>query len=106
MAYDVETTDLFDEEIKAIRVFDQRRIVDEIKAQLTDQPTTETRKRKRLDDLVPSFEHEPPVWELRIGAYRVFYDVDETARLVSVREVRLKRPWQSTREIADERSDD
>jgi hypothetical protein len=30
------------------------------------------RRRKCLIDLTPTFEHELPVWELRVGAFRVF----------------------------------
>lgn len=45
----------------------ERRIVAEIREQLVDQPSLPTRRRKCLIDLVPSFEHELPVWELRVG---------------------------------------
>ena len=41
----------------------------------------------------------PPVWELRIGEYRVFYDIDEAARLVSVLAVREKPPHAPTEEV-------
>jgi mRNA-degrading endonuclease RelE of RelBE toxin-antitoxin system len=40
-----------------------------------------------------------PVWELRIGEYRVFYDVDEQASLVMVRAIRQKPPHKTTEEI-------
>jgi mRNA-degrading endonuclease RelE of RelBE toxin-antitoxin system len=38
----------------------------------------------------------PPVWELRVRAFRVFYDVDEDAKLVHVRAVRRKNPRDTT----------
>jgi hypothetical protein len=41
--------------------------------------------------LEPSFEHELPVWELRVGAFRVFYDVQEDERQVHVRAVTTQR---------------
>ena len=44
-------------------------------------------------------EHMDPVWELRIGEYRVFYDVDEQASLVMVRAIRHKPPHKTTEEI-------
>ena len=40
-----------------------------------------------------------PVWELRVGEYRVFYDVNEQEARVIVRAVRRKRPYQATEEI-------
>ena len=36
------------------------------------------------------WEHVPPVWQLRVEDWRVFYDVDERARQVIVRAVRRK----------------
>jgi mRNA-degrading endonuclease RelE of RelBE toxin-antitoxin system len=86
-------------EIESFRAFDQRRIVDEIAEQLTDQPTLATRRRKCLGSLVASFEHEPPIWQLRIGEFRVFYDVDEESRLVHIRSVRRKESDQTTGDI-------
>jgi len=49
-----------------------------MRAQLTDSPAVETRNRKRLRD--------NPVarWELRSGHYRILYEVDETARQVTI----------------------
>jgi len=51
-----------------------------------------------LVGLVPPWEHVPPVWELRIGEYRVFYDIDEKAKLVMVRAIRHKPPHKTTEE--------
>jgi mRNA-degrading endonuclease RelE of RelBE toxin-antitoxin system len=87
--------------LKAIRAFDRRRIVDEIERQLADRPTVETRNRKLLDAVAPGFEHVPPVWELRVGDFRVFYDVDEELATVFVRAVRFKGQL-TTQEIVDE----
>ena len=67
--------------------------------QLSNQPTVPTRNRKILIDLTPTGEANPPVWELRIGAYRVFYDVDEDEKVVYVRAVRDKPPTMRTEDI-------
>lgn len=75
--YEIEIADLAAEELKDIRLFDRRRVVDAIRNQLAHQPTVATTNRKRLQSAVPEFEHTPPIWELRVGEYRVFYDVDE-----------------------------
>ena len=49
--------------------------------------------------LVPPWEHGDPVWELRIGEYRIFYDVDEAKSTVVVRVIRHKPPHKVTEEI-------
>ena len=59
----------------------------------------ETRNKKILVGLTPPWEHQPPVWELRVGEYRVFYDVDEPDRRVTVRAVRRKPPHATTEGI-------
>jgi mRNA-degrading endonuclease RelE of RelBE toxin-antitoxin system len=99
MAYEVEVHELAVEELAQLRAFDRRRILADIRDQLTDQPTVTTRRRKCLLDLTPSFEHELPVWELRVGAFRVFYDMQEEAQRVHVRAVRCKEPSQKTEDI-------
>jgi mRNA-degrading endonuclease RelE of RelBE toxin-antitoxin system len=87
------------EDLAAVRPFDRSRLLDRIEEQLAQQPTTETRNRKILVGLTPPWDHEPPVWELRVGQYRVFYDVDDAERRVIVRAVRQKRPRNTTEGI-------
>src|SRR5688572_27971603 len=99
MAFQIEISDLAESELKAIRVFERRTIVDQIKAQLSHQPMTATRNRKRLETAAASFEHVPPIWELRVDAWRVFYDVDDTNKTVCVRAVRKKEQGQTTEDI-------
>src|SRR5260370_8614644 len=72
-------------ELKAIHVFYRRQIARAIREQLVHQPTVASRNRKLLANPRPAFECEPPLWELRIGGYRVFYDVDETAKIAFFR---------------------
>jgi mRNA-degrading endonuclease RelE of RelBE toxin-antitoxin system len=43
--------------------------------------------------------HEEPMWELRIGKYRVFYDVNEEEQCVVIRAVREKPPHQTTEDV-------
>jgi mRNA-degrading endonuclease RelE of RelBE toxin-antitoxin system len=97
--HEIVVHELAIEELALLRAFDQRRIVAEIRDQLADQPTAPSRRRKCLFDLRPSFEHELPVWELRVGAFRVFYDVAEDERRVHIRAVRRKQPTQRTEDI-------
>jgi mRNA-degrading endonuclease RelE of RelBE toxin-antitoxin system len=86
-------------ELKTVHVFYRRQIAQAIREQLVHQPTMPTRNRKLLVDPRPSFECEPPLWELRVGSYRVFYDVDEVAQIVFVRAVREKPPHADTEDI-------
>lgn len=72
------------EDLDALRPYDAARIVAAIRQQLTAEPTLPARNRKPLLGFVPSFEHELPVWELRVGEFRVFYSVEESAGLVHV----------------------
>ena len=58
-----------------------------------------TRNRKMLVGLVPPWEHVLPVWGLRIGEYRVFYDINDKAKLVIVRAIRHKLPHKATGEV-------
>ena len=64
--------------------YERKGIIEEIKCQLTDQPMLETRNRKQLRD--------NPVarWELRIGKYRVFYEVAQETSTVYVGAVGFK----------------
>ena len=59
-------------------------IFDITEEQLTHQPNVETRNRKKLR---PNQRAE---WELRIGKYRVFYDVDIEASAIEVKMVGYK----------------
>jgi mRNA-degrading endonuclease RelE of RelBE toxin-antitoxin system len=99
MPYAIQIVPSALEELKTIEVFQRRRIVQVIDDQLTQQPTAVTRNRKPLPDLRPGFECEPPIWELRIGGYRVFYDVAADSQTVYIRAVREKPPHAQTEDI-------
>jgi mRNA-degrading endonuclease RelE of RelBE toxin-antitoxin system len=100
VAYEILIQELAAEEIGSLRPFEQRRVMDEIEEQLTNEPNTASRRRKCLVGLKPLFEHILPVWELRIGELRVFYDVDESrGKFVYIRAVRRKKPRQQTKDI-------
>jgi mRNA-degrading endonuclease RelE of RelBE toxin-antitoxin system len=99
MPYEIVVHELARDELESLRPFDQRRLLTEIREQLSDQPSLPTRRRKCLIDLTPSFEHELPVWELRVAAFRVFYDVAEQEQRVHIRAVRRKEPRQRTEDV-------
>jgi mRNA-degrading endonuclease RelE of RelBE toxin-antitoxin system len=76
-----------------------REILDKIQEQLSRQPIRETRNKKILEGLQPPWKHRQPMWELRVGEYRVFYDVDPEENRVMVRALRHKPPHRTTEEI-------
>ena len=87
------------DDLRSLRTYDRRIILDAIDTQLAHAPTVETKKRKLLRNLAPPFNAIPPIWQLRVGVFRVFYDVDEGAHRVYVRAVRGKPAHLSTEEI-------
>jgi mRNA-degrading endonuclease RelE of RelBE toxin-antitoxin system len=52
-----------------------------------------------LVNLIPPWEAVSLIWELRVGEYRVFYDVSEVEETVYVRAIRRKPPGKRTEEI-------
>lgn len=90
MAYAIDIVASALDELKRIKPFYRQQIRNAIKQQLTHEPSAETRNRKRLSGAKPDFEHVAPLWQLRVGQFRVFYDVNEEERLVSIRAVREK----------------
>jgi mRNA-degrading endonuclease RelE of RelBE toxin-antitoxin system len=97
--YEIRSSASVAVELKRLRASQRRRILDEVRQKLTRQPTVLTRHIKRLRNLVPPFEAVPPIWQLRVGDYRVLYDVDERSQRVFVRAVRRKPPHRTTEEI-------
>jgi mRNA-degrading endonuclease RelE of RelBE toxin-antitoxin system len=78
----------------------QRRTIDrEIQERLRESPCRQTKNRKLLENAPATFEHEPPLWELRVGSFRVFYDVDEADQVVFIRAVREKPPHAETEDV-------
>ena len=97
--YGVEYADDTSDDLAGLRAYDRKRILDRLEKQLRYEPSKITKNRKPLHGLVPPWEHMDPVWESRIGEYRVFYDVDEQLALVMVRAIRHKPPHKTTEEI-------
>ncbi len=97
--YKIEYAEGTSDDLKSLRANERKHILDKIDEQLSYEPATKTRNRKPLFGLKPTWEHLEPVWELRVGEYRVFYDVDETAALVTIRVIRYKPPHKTTEEI-------
>jgi mRNA-degrading endonuclease RelE of RelBE toxin-antitoxin system len=79
MAFEIEFSPHAHDYFKGLRKRDQRIVIDAIAVQLTHQPHQQTQHRKMLEGnpIAP--------WELRVGNFRVFYDVDpEVERVIIV----------------------
>ncbi len=77
-------------DLRRLGAHERARVLDAIERCLVEQPREPSRNRKELSALAPPWEHVPPVWELRVGEHRVFYDVDAGNQVVTVQAVRRK----------------
>ena len=82
--FQVELTPEAIEDLEQLRKYDQRQVVTAVERHLRDAPERESRNLKRLR-LNPLAD-----WELRVGTFRVFYNVRADARVVIVRAVGTK----------------
>ena len=82
--YDLVIEEKAFRELAGFRASEQRLILDSIDQQLPAEPMTETRNRKplRLNELAS--------WELRVGRFRVFYDIDAATNTVRVKAIGAK----------------
>jgi mRNA-degrading endonuclease RelE of RelBE toxin-antitoxin system len=83
--YDIEFTTTAIEDLNSFRKFEQQTIITGIETQLKDEPNIETRNRFRMRP------NDIAEWELRIGKFRVFYNVEEEVEIVSIEVVGFKR---------------
>ena len=97
--YTLAVTSTASAELDELPAFEQRQVADAIDANLLFEPLSETRRRKNLGVIKSSFAYDPPLWELKVGELRVFYNVDDSARTVYVRSIRRKPHGKTTQEI-------
>lgn len=83
--YDIEYTETAIADLRWFRKYEQNKILDGVDQRLRNQPTVETRHRKRLRP------NTTAPWELRIGDFRVLYDVDVQVRIVEIKRIGEKR---------------
>lgn len=82
--YEIEFTAEAVEDLRALRKNEQQEVLDGIETHLPYEPTVQTRNRKQLR------QSDVAEWELRIGRFRVFYNVYEEIQVVSVEAVGFK----------------
>ena len=77
MPYEIRYSSEAVEQLKKLRVFDRTAILDQVEQVLGVNPTVVSKSPvKRLH------EPAPTQYRLRVGEFRVFYDVDQDAVLI------------------------
>jgi addiction module RelE/StbE family toxin len=82
--YEIEFTPEALEDLKALRKLEQKQVATGIEVQLSHEPAVKTLNRKKLR------RNEVAEWELRIGKFRVFYNVYDEQLIVSIEAVGFK----------------
>ena len=84
--YTIEFTQSAVDDLQYFRKHQQRLILDSIQEQLSHEPRIATRNRKPLQP------NDVSQWELRVGSFRVFYDIspDEERETVTVKAIGKK----------------
>lgn len=70
--YAIEYATGIADDLADLRAFDRATLLDRIEEQLFHEPATETRHKTMVVGLEPPWEHEKPIWQLRVGEFRVF----------------------------------
>src|SRR5574341_565806 len=93
MPYAIEFMPDAKEQLSRLTARQQAILLDKIQEQLHRRPAEETRQRKRLrpNPLAP--------WELKVGEFRVFFDVDEPEQAVVI--IAIGRKKHNTLYIGD-----
>lgn len=76
--YNIDLTAGAQADLNTFTAYAQRIILDGIEVHLRYQPTLGNRR------IVPMRPNPVAGWELRLGDYRILYDVDDTARAVTI----------------------
>jgi mRNA-degrading endonuclease RelE of RelBE toxin-antitoxin system len=101
MLYAVRFSEGVERELRALRAYDQALVLDAIEEHLSRRPDAPTRRKKMLEDFSAPEEWAaaPPIWQLHVGDFRVFYDVDREVQLVWVRAIRRKPAHKTTGDL-------
>ncbi len=90
MRYEIQFTAAAHADLDTLRPFDRAAIFDAIEASLRFEPTTRARNRRPVEPVGQPAELGI-TWELVVGAFRVFYDVEPYAAVIVIRIVRKGR---------------
>ena len=98
--FDIRYAALAADDVRGLRAFDQRKVIDAIEEHLAYEPQRTSKSRIKA--------MEQPFWSqfrLRVDDIRVYYDVDEGNRAVNVLRV-LKKGTEPTAQNPNEKSSD
>ena len=84
MAYQIEFSEDALQHYRQFTARERSVLADDIEEQLSQEPRVVTRRRKRLRP------NQLAEWQLRIGDFRVFYDVEEDPAVVVVVAIGIK----------------
>lgn len=84
MSYKIEITDDAKTDLLFFDLYERKIILTAIREQLSYEPLTETRNRKKLRD------NPLAAWELRVGKYRIFYGVENDIVTVIIVSIGMK----------------
>ncbi|MBI2927935.1 MAG: type II toxin-antitoxin system RelE/ParE family toxin [Verrucomicrobia bacterium] len=76
--YEINFTEPALDDLEWLRKVDQKAVLEGVDRLLSHQPDLEAKNRKRL------YEHPLASWEIRVGRFRVFYNLPEGVRIVEV----------------------
>jgi mRNA-degrading endonuclease RelE of RelBE toxin-antitoxin system len=76
--FEIKLTEEAIEDLRWFKKTEQAYILDELEAAVSKEPAAETRNRKRLRP------NQLAEWEVRIGDFRVFYDIDQESKLIKI----------------------
>ncbi|MBI3408215.1 MAG: type II toxin-antitoxin system RelE/ParE family toxin [Planctomycetes bacterium] len=76
--YEIHVSPRAENHIKSLGKREQQVVLDEVEKQFRHQLDKPTRNRKQLEETVVA------PWELRVGALRVFYDVNNDKKEVAL----------------------
>jgi mRNA interferase RelE/StbE len=85
MAYEIRFTPEAADQLRDLRKFQQVRIRDAIVRHLIDRPDEETKNKKQLNSQMLTTH------ELRVGDFRVFYDIISDTHEVVIAAIGIKR---------------
>lgn len=83
--YEIEYTDEAIEDLRWFRKHEQNEILDGIEQQLRYEPAVETRNRKKMR------RNSKAEWELRVGDFRILYNIEVAIQIVDIRRIGEKR---------------
>jgi mRNA-degrading endonuclease RelE of RelBE toxin-antitoxin system len=85
VSFHIETSSDALAHLQTLSKYDQIKVLDGIELHLTHNPMTPTRNRKQMRSNLIS------TWELRIGGFRVYYDVEDENQKVLIRAIGIKK---------------